>query len=38
MEKEKCKKRNGEGKHRDGSTCKWCGGSGEHTPSKKDDE
>jgi len=32
MEKEKCKKCKGEGKHRDGSVCKWCKGTGTYAP------
>lgn len=34
MENEKCKD---EGRHCDGSTCKWCDGSGEYVPPKKGD-
>jgi len=35
MEKEKCKKCRGEGKHRDGTPCKWCKGTGFYTPPPK---
>lgn len=34
MEKVKCKKCKGDGKHRDGSACKWCGGTGVYVLSK----
>jgi len=38
MEKQKCRKCKGEGEHRDGSTCKWCKGTGVYTPKPKDSE
>ncbi len=34
MEKEKCKKCKGKGKHRDGAPCKWRNGSGVYPPPK----
>lgn len=36
MAEQKCKKCQGEGKHRDGSKCKWCDGTGVYTPPPKD--